>query len=148
MRTAAPFEKTKNPRAHAARAVEAKILGVQQHHSLIFFSELSALSRPILWKRQSAREFFLYADDWRIKFLKLPPEKNAALNNTASDLAAGESAAQKNGNPRRRGRSTFHCQRVRCRCTQALWVRSPASLSVRPAAQPAARRMRFRLADY
>lgn len=140
MRTAAPFEKTKNPRAHADRAVE------QQHHSLIFFSELSALSRPILWKRQSAREFFLYADDWRIKFLKLPPEKNAALNNTASDLAAGE--AQKNGNPRRRGRSTFHCQRVRCRCTQALWVRSPASLSVRPAAQPAARRMRFRLADY
>jgi hypothetical protein len=25
-----------------------------------------------------ARESFFYADDWRIKFLKLPPEKNAA----------------------------------------------------------------------
>ena len=55
MRATAPFEKTKNPGCHRSRA---KILSVQ-HHSLLRALRRSALSRPILWKRQSAREFFL-----------------------------------------------------------------------------------------
>jgi len=59
--------------------------------SITLFSELSvgAHSHDQFCGKGRARESFFYADDWRIKFLKLPPEKNAAaLNNTASDLAA------------------------------------------------------------
>lgn len=90
-----------------------------------------------------ARETFFYAlmigvsNFWSCRRRKMP------RSITQRQTWRPARAAQKNGNPPRQ--KHFSLSKSGCRCTQALWVRSPASLSIRPSVRLLER---FRPADY